>query len=206
MRPVVSFQTREDKFYSRIINDLKDKLNLVSTENIQIRDQFQKLQNDLEKLFKDRGAPRVNPGSADDDVTSSIHLPFNLSRESIEKRSKEICQNLVKMFEKIDKKLEKFDSDLSGGEASNPNLGESEAEARLKNQLDLAKKEIEMLEEKLECSRAEVAKSDLKKRTILTEDFVLKAVRPVAEDCGAPSWALGRPNVTPGSSLARRSG
>ncbi len=32
---------------------------------------------------------------------------------------------------------------------------------------------------------------DLKKRTILTEDFVLKAVRPVAEDCGAPSWALG---------------
>ena len=206
MRPVVSFQTREDKFYSRIINDLKDKLNLVSTENIQIRDQFQKLQNDLEKLFKDRGAPRVNPGSADDDVTSSIHLPFNLSRESIEKRSKEICQNLVKMFEKIDKKLEKFDSDLSGGEASNPNLGESEAEARLKNQLDLAKKEIEMLEEKLECSRAEVAKSDLKKRTILTEDFVLKAVRPVAEDCGAPSWALGRPNVTPASSLARRSG
>ena len=110
------------------------------------------------------------------------------------------------MFEKIDKKLEKFDSDLSGGEASNPNLGESEAEARLKNQLDVAKKEIEMLEEKLECSRAEVAKSDLKKRTILTEDFVLKAVRPVAEDCGAPSWALGRPNVTPGSSLARRSG
>ena len=97
-------------------------------------------------MFKDRGAPRVNPGSADDDVTSSIHLPFNLSRESIEKRSKEICQNLVKMFEKIDKKLEKFDSDLSGGEASNPNLGESEAEAKLNNQLDLAKKEIEMLE------------------------------------------------------------
>ena len=190
------FQTREDAFYTRIINDLKDKLNLVSSENIQIRDQFQKLQNDLEKLFKDRNVDHGRrPAAADDDV-ASIHLPFSLSRESIEKRSKDICQNLAKMFENLDKKVKKINSDFVS-EASIKNVRESECDVRLKNQLAQAKKEIESLQDKLERSKAEAAKLELKKRTILTEDFVLKAVRPVVEDCGAPSWALGRPNVTP---------
>jgi hypothetical protein len=190
------FQTREDTFYSRIIQDLQSKLNLVSSENIQLRDHFYKLQNDLEKCLKDR-SPNQN-GLADSEESaesSSIHLPFNISRETVEKRSKEICQNLIKLFENVDKKLFQFEVDLKN-DASMKNVRESEREARLKTQLSQSKQEIELLQNKLECLMSEASKSEVKKRATLTEDFTLKVVRPMLEDSGAPSWSLGRPNVT----------
>ncbi len=76
------------------------------------------------------------------------------------------------------------------------NLRESEREARLKTQLSQSKQEIELLQNKLECLRSEASKAEVKKRATLTEDFALKVVRPMLEDSGAPSWSLGRPNVT----------
>ena len=44
--------------------------------------------------------------------SSSIHLPFNISRENVEKRSNEICRSLIKLFENVDQKLCRFENDL----------------------------------------------------------------------------------------------
>ncbi len=190
------FQTREDTFYSRIIQDLQSKLNLVSSENIQLRDHFYKLQNDLEKCLKDRNPNQSGLADSEESAeSSSIHLPFNISRDTVEKRSKEICQTLISLFENVDKKLFQFEVDLKN-DVSMKNVRESEREARLKTQLSQLKQEIELLQNKLECLRSETSKSEAKKRATLTEDFALKVVRPMLEDSGAPSWSLGRPNVT----------
>ena len=122
----------------------------------------------------------------------------------MEKRSTEICRSLIKLFEKVDKKLCQFEVDLKSADSSSTR--ESDREVRLKNHLSRANDELEILRAKLEASRDEAEQLSVKKRTILTEDFVLRAARPIDDSSGAPSWTLSRPNVTPSSPLSRRTG
>jgi hypothetical protein len=73
------FQTREDTYYSRIVRDLQDKLNLVSSENIQLRDHFFKLQNDLMKCLRDRETQN-GLGDADQVLIPYHFFAFKLQR------------------------------------------------------------------------------------------------------------------------------
>jgi hypothetical protein len=49
--------------------------------------------------------------SADEDAVPAVHLPFSLSRETLEKRSAEICRTLLAMFDTFDRQLAKFETD-----------------------------------------------------------------------------------------------
>ena len=71
------------------------------------------------KCLRDRdsqnGLASANAGSESDNESassSSVHLPFNISRENVEKRSNEICRSLIKLFENVDQKLCRFENDL----------------------------------------------------------------------------------------------